>query len=280
MLIFKNNCGKLIYFKTLTVNYIALEGVSMKDNKKVPIGISGLDKALNGGLPKRNLVLISGGAGTGKSTLSLQYLYNGAKKYHEKGLYISTEQTEEELRKQAAEYGWDLAELERKNLLHIKYYDITKTRDVLQKIYDSFVNLNPERMVIDSLTTLSDAMLVSGVGKDSAFSFVQVAESVTPVPRTEQIVAKTLLYQLVAKLKLFDSTVLMTSELPEGLKKLSADGVSEFIADGVIVLRYMGVGTAGFRSAQIRKMRYTDHQKGNLSYEIGREGLDFTEQNI
>jgi len=64
---------------------------------RVKTGIEGLDKALNGGIPYRNVVLVSGGAGTGKSTLCLQYLVNGAKLYGEKGLYISTEQSREEL---------------------------------------------------------------------------------------------------------------------------------------------------------------------------------------
>ncbi|MBU0662837.1 AAA family ATPase, partial [Candidatus Micrarchaeota archaeon] len=84
---------------------------------RVKTGIDGLDKALKGGFPKGNIVLISGGAGTGKSTLCMQYLYNGAKLFGEKGLYISTEQSEKDLRKAAASYGWDLESLEKKGLL-------------------------------------------------------------------------------------------------------------------------------------------------------------------
>ena len=68
-------------------------------------GIEGLDKALNGGIPFKNIVLVSGGAGTGKSTLCMQYLINGAKMFNEKGLYISTEQSREELLRAAANYG-------------------------------------------------------------------------------------------------------------------------------------------------------------------------------
>ena len=64
---------------------------------KVKTGIEGLDKALNGGIPFGNIVLVSGGAGTGKSTLCLQYLVNGITKFNEKGLYISTEQAKPEL---------------------------------------------------------------------------------------------------------------------------------------------------------------------------------------
>ena len=75
--------------------------------ERVKTGIEGLDKALNGGIPKKNIVLVSGGAGTGKSTLCMQYLVNGCK-MGEKGLYISTEQNESELKKAASNFGWDL----------------------------------------------------------------------------------------------------------------------------------------------------------------------------
>ena len=80
--------------------------------EKTKFGIQGLDKALEGGIPGGNLVLISGGAGTGKSTLCLQFLLNGATLFGEKALYISTEQSSEELFKQAASFGWDLEKLE------------------------------------------------------------------------------------------------------------------------------------------------------------------------
>ncbi|MEM4630843.1 MAG: ATPase domain-containing protein, partial [Candidatus Diapherotrites archaeon] len=85
--------------------------------EKVKTGIEGLDRALNGGFPKGNIILISGGAGTGKSTLCLQYLINGAKLYNEKGLYISTEQTKKEIQKTADSFKWDITSLENNNML-------------------------------------------------------------------------------------------------------------------------------------------------------------------
>ena len=250
----------------------------MADIERVKTGIQGLDKALNGGIPKKNLVLLSGGAGTGKSTLAMQYLYNGAKLFGEKGLYVSTEQNEEELKKQAHAFGWDLDDLIRKNLLQIKYLEVTKADNPLQQIYDAYTNFEPSRMVIDSLTTLTDSLLLSGLTEDTAFSMVQVAETVSPIPRTEQVISKTLLYRLIAKLKLFNATVILTSELPEETHHLSADEVSEFICDGVLVLHYLGVGAVDFRSMQIRKMRYTAHKKDILLYEITSKGTEIREE--
>ena len=47
--------------------------------ERVKTGIYGLDELIEGGLPKDSITLVSGNSGTGKTTLSLQYLYNGVK---------------------------------------------------------------------------------------------------------------------------------------------------------------------------------------------------------
>lgn len=246
--------------------------------ERTATGIEGLDKALNGGIPFKNIVLVSGGAGTGKSTLCMQFLVNGAKKFNEKGLYISTEQSREELLRAASNYGWPIEELEKKGMLKIVYFDVIQTDGFLQKIYDLYVSFKPKRIVMDSLTTFTDSMLVSDVKEETAFSMVQIAESISPIPRTEKIVAKTLLYHLMKKLRQFESTIFLTSELLEKSKGLSADQVSEFICDGVVILDYLGVGQAVFRNLKIRKMRYTDHEKNSLVYEMTPKGVEIKQE--
>ena len=237
-------------------------------DERTKTGIDGLDKALNGGIPFGNIVLISGGAGTGKSTLCMQYLINGAERFGEKGLYVSTEQTKKELYRTGEAFGWDLEALEASGKLKIAYFDVVETDGFLEKLYELYTTFEPKRVVIDSLTTLTDSLLVSGIGEKEAFSMVQIAESVSPIPRTERIISKTLLYHLMKKLRLFESTILLTSELLEGEKGLSADQISEFICDGVFLLHYLGIAGADMRTLQIRKMRYTDHNKSYLPYEL------------
>src|SRR3989338_520707 len=220
--------------------------------ERVKTGIEGLDKALNGGIPKKNIVLVSGGAGTGKSTLCMQYLVNGCK-MGEKGLYVSTEQNEEELKRAASNLGWDLDGLIKSGKLKIVYHDVLIIDNFLDKIANIYNQFLPKRIVIDSLTTLTDSLLVSiDSQKDQPFTLIRVEESLSPVPKSERIVAKSLLYHLIGKLKLFDSTIMMSSELLEKAKGLSADEISEFITDGVIIMHYLGVGSAEFRSMQIR----------------------------
>lgn len=241
---------------------------------RVKTGIQGLDKALNGGFPEGNLVLLSGGAGTGKSTLAMQYLVNGANLFGERGLYISTEQSEEELQKAASQFGWKLVDLENRNLLKVIFFKVLEEDHFSQKIDELVQTFKPKRIVVDSLTTLTDSLLMSELQKDPGMSMVKIADTISPVPRTEQIMTKIILYNLINKLREYDATVLMTSELSEGEQRLSADGVTEFVTDGVILLSYLGVGSSDFRSMRVRKMRYTNHEKGSLSYEITPNGVD------
>jgi circadian clock protein KaiC len=241
-------------------------------------GIQGLDRALNGGIPQGNVVLVSGGAGTGKSTLCLQFAVNGALIFGEKSLYLSTEQNKKELFKQADGFGWNLADLESKQLLKLVYFDITAGDSFLEKIHSLVQEFQPKRIVIDSLTTLTDSMLVSDVLDEKSFSMVKVAETVSPIPRSEKAISKTLLYYLFKEIKQYDVTALLTTELPEEQKQLSADGISEFIADGVITMQYLGIGGADSRTLQLRKMRYTPHEMDVIKYVLNNQGLEMVKE--
>jgi circadian clock protein KaiC len=247
--------------------------MALEEVLRTKTGIQGLDKALSGGVPQGNIVLISGGAGTGKSTFCLQFLINGAALFGEKGLYISTEQTREELYKQAAGYDWRLADLEQRNLVKILFFDITGPDGFPEKLNALINEFRPKRLVIDSLTTLTDSLIVSGVGEDKQFSLVQIAETVNPIPRTEQIVTKTILYRLFKEIRKFSITTLLTTEMPENQQTLSADGVSEFISDGVLLLNAIAVGDTLNRTMTLRKMRYTKIDAGIKSYDITDAGF-------
>ncbi|MBI2530136.1 MAG: AAA family ATPase [Candidatus Diapherotrites archaeon] len=249
--------------------------------ERVETGIKGLDKALNGGVPRGNLVLISGGAGTGKSTLSLQFVYNGAKLYGEKGVYFTTEQREDELRKQATRFGWDLAALEKKGLLKLIFLDIVHKVNFYETIETTIRTFKPERVVVDSMVTLADSMSITDFKDLTAISFAQLLENVGPqaqVQQAEKLITRNILYNLYSALKQANVTALLVSELPEKSDFLSADEISEFISDGVILLHYLGIGSAEFRSLQIRKMRYTTHEKDYILYDIANTGIEIKKE--
>ena len=245
--------------------------------ERVKTGIEGLDKALNGGIPAKNLVLVSGGAGTGKSTLCMQFLVNGAKMFKERGLYISTEQSEGELKKQGEQYGWNIFELEEKGLLKIIYIDIIKENRFLERTREAIKNFKPKRLVIDSMSTMSDYMAVTDYGRKN-WSVTSVQNTSIPMFFSEKLMSKKILSALISELKDFDATALLTTELSEDGKELSADGLSEFICDGVLVLKSLAVGESLSRNIEIKKMRYTAISGGIKSYELSSKGIEFVSE--
>ncbi len=238
--------------------------------ERVKTGIKGLDEALNGGIPAGNLVLVSGGAGTGKSTFCMQFLVNGAKN-KEKGLYLSTEQTEEDLRKQALEFGWKVFELEERGLLKIVFVDIVKENRFLEKVQESIANFQPQRLVVDSMSTLADYSAITSFSRHP--SILEIQQKVLPTMFSENLITKRILIGLINELKKSKATVMVTSELPEETPNLSADGISEFITDGVILLKSLAMGNNLNRTIEVKKMRYTNIDGGIHAYEITNKGI-------
>jgi circadian clock protein KaiC len=136
----------------------------MSDEPQACTGIAGLDDILGGGLTPNRLYLIEGTPGTGKTTLSLGFLLEGARR-GEKGLYVTLSETEHELRAVAATHGWSLDALElvelvaeagldpdlEQTLLHPSDVELGETvRGVMERVEA----LRPERVVLDSLSEL------------------------------------------------------------------------------------------------------------------------------
>ncbi|MEM2029442.1 MAG: ATPase domain-containing protein, partial [Candidatus Bathyarchaeia archaeon] len=138
--------------------------------ERVLTGIPGFDEILNGGIPKRNVVLLAGGPGTGKSIFGYQYLYNGLVK-KEPGVFVALEEHPVQVRLSMAQFGWDVSSYEDKGLFALvdaftagigeaakreKY--VVKVPDDFQMLIDALRaairDVGAERVVVDSVTTL------------------------------------------------------------------------------------------------------------------------------
>ena len=125
--------------------------------ESVRFGIDGLDEILDGGIVKHSTVLVSGSPGTGKSILGLQYLYNGAKEYGDRGLYLTFEEQADDLSGSAESLGlteWDSLVEDGDIVVFDKHYlleedDFYTTLDV---ILEEFDRNEVDRLVLDSLT--------------------------------------------------------------------------------------------------------------------------------
>ncbi|MFH0835514.1 MAG: ATPase domain-containing protein, partial [Candidatus Micrarchaeota archaeon] len=127
---------------------------------RVPSGIPGLDELIEGGFPESSSILVSGGAGTGKSILCMQYLYHGAKNLQQPGVYVTLEEGPHNLWWNTQRFKWDLLPLEQQNLLRIyKFEPTAEMKDNLEeqtrKIVEKAKAVNAKRMVIDSVTAFS-----------------------------------------------------------------------------------------------------------------------------
>src|SRR6201996_1086649 len=83
------------------------DDVGIIQEDRLATGVQGLDDILGGGLPKGHLYLVEGDPGTGKTTLALQFLLEGAAK-QERGMYVTLSESKEELEEVAASHGWTL----------------------------------------------------------------------------------------------------------------------------------------------------------------------------
>jgi circadian clock protein KaiC len=133
----------------------------------VATGVAGLDVVLGGGVLRRQMYVIEGTAGAGKTTLGLHFLLAG-RATGERGLWITTTETPEELRATAHAYGWSLEGIEvlalpmvdrlaqpdqRQTLFPPAHVELDET---MQEIRTALERVQPERVVLDSLSILRD----------------------------------------------------------------------------------------------------------------------------
>ena len=219
------------------------------ESKKSPLGIVELDEILDGGFPVGSLVLLSGNAGSGKTILATQFLYNGAVKNGEKGVYVSFAENREDYYRNMLSLGMDMKSLERKGLF--KFLDMVTMQGeyalniITEKIVKTVSELKAKRLVIDSLSALLQTM--------------GAAET------------RTFLHTVLGKVtKSLDVTTMAIGEIPYGEGKTGL-GVEEFVADGVIFLTHLGTAGSENRSLKIAKMRGTPLDRASFEYLIDKK---------
>jgi len=226
---------------------------------KIKTGIDGLDVMLKGGLIKGRNYLISGPAGSGKTTFAMQFVYNGAVKYGEKGLYITLEESKEKIYRDMQQFGFDLKKAEREGKFMLIGGPIAKIHSSMEKVKANVDNLlkeieevirenKIERVAIDSLNLLT--MLLK-----------------TDAER------RTVIARLCNTFSSLGCTAFLTSETKEGSMELSRYGIEEFVVDGVIVLYLVRQGSRFVPGIAIRKLRGSDHDREIRVFKITEKGI-------
>ena len=227
----------------------------MPEPDLIQTGVRGLDRILGGGVPRGNLILVEGAAGTGKTTFGVEFIYRGAQEFDEPGLIVLFEVSPERVMREAARLGWDLAALERQGRIKIVF----TTRQVFEQelrradslLLDEAREIRARRVFVDSFAPVwqRDAnqppreafhILSEGLQRENLTAMVALEVSAHEEART-------------------------TAAVPE-----------EFVADTIILLRVESLERAAVRSLEIVKSRGQAYEMGRHTFRIGdgRGGLE------
>lgn len=228
-----------------------------KSAERVKTGIDRLDAMLDGGVPAGSSVLIQGAPGVGKTTFGLQFLYEGAIRYHEPGLFVTFEEFPVSLYRDAQALGWDFKELERQRRVRVVFTSPEIFLAGLQApeslIAEFIQDWNVRRAVIDS---------------------VSLFKRVT----TDPVRLREVYHHLVNGLRREGITSFLTVEDRMHGMTLEEEGRLGYVVDGIILLRYVEVESAMQRALTILKMRGVNHDRGIYRFSIGAGGIQIHER--
>lgn len=233
-----------------------------KIDEFIKTGVEGLDKLFDKGIPKGSSVIIAGGAGSGKTILSLQILKNHAKS-GKKCLYMSFEESEEHLKHHMEDFNWEPTKLISSGNLLIKRFnpfDITRSVDaLLMKAKGELMididpiifpdGFKPDMIVVDSLTAIASAF----TGKEENYRIY--------------------IEQLFRFFEKINATVFLITETKQMPTVFSQTGVEEFLADGVIVLYNIKSGNLRENAIEVLKLRGAKHLKQIVAMQITDKGI-------
>jgi len=224
--------------------------------EKSPTGINGLDEITDGGLPKGRPTLIAGGAGSGKTLISMQFLAQGALRYDEPGVFVAFEENAQELTKNFASLGIDLEDLTARKKILIDYIYIDSSEIEETGEYDLeglFIRLGSAIDSIGAKRVVLDTIEVLFAG------FKNYA-----ILRSE-------LRRLFRWLKSKGVTAIVTGE--RGDDTLTRFGLEEYVADCVILLDNRMVNQIATRRLRIVKYRGSKHGTNEYPFLIEEDGI-------
>ena len=247
-------------------------GGFMKDRPRCKTGIDGLDSELNGGIPMGNTILMCGGSGVGKTTICMQFLFNGAR-MDEKGVFFTTSEPIFKLKKHQSGFAFFDEKLIKSGKLSV--IDIWNISDRL--------GLNPERYTVDEANILFE--VIRDITKELNAKRL-IIDSITELCyrlQSEEMI-RDFIFKLGSSLAAMRCTTFLTSEVPPKKFQYSQYGIEEFISDGIIFMGDIERKGDLIRTLQIVKMRGTSHGRTkfmmNMSPEKGVELTSMLRSNL
>ena len=223
---------------------------------KAPTGIPGLDEITNGGLPRGRPTLVCGGAGCGKTLLAMEFLVRGALDYNEPGVFMSFEESADDLVENARSLGFDLKRLStRRRLLldhvHLEPHSFMESGEydlegLFIRLSHAIETIRAKRIVLDTVE-----VLFSGL--------------------SDKHVVRAELARLFRWLKTKHVTAIVTGER-DG-ERLTRHGLEEYVSDCVIVLDQRVREQSATRRLRILKYRGSAHGGNEMPFLIDDDGV-------
>ena len=223
---------------------------------KCPTGIQGLDEITLGGIPRGRPTLLTGGAGSGKTLIALEFLVKGITEFNEPGVFMAFEETKEELTTNVSSLGFDLDRLAGQKKLAVDYVYIERTEIEETGEYDLeglFVRLGyaidsvkAKRVVLDTIEVLFASLPSEGI------------------LRAE-------LRRLFRWLKQKGVTAIVTGE--RGVNTITRYGLEEYVADCVILLDHRVTDQISTRRLRVVKYRGSYHGTNEYPFLIDKDGI-------
>jgi circadian clock protein KaiC len=224
--------------------------------EKCPTGIKGLDEITKGGIPKGRPTLICGSAGCGKTLFSMEFLMRGAMDYGEPGVFMTFEETPEDLAKNFISLGFDLHGMIARGLIttdhvYIERSEIEETgsydlEGLFIRLGNAIDSIGAKRVVLDTIEALFSGLSNAGI------------------IRAE-------LRRLFHWLKERGVTAVITGE--SGDKTLTRYGLEEYVADCVILLDFRIDEQISTRRLRIVKYRGSSHGADEYPFLIDESGI-------
>ena len=218
---------------------------------RVSSGILNFDNLIEGGFEKNSTNLLVGGSGAGKSIFATQFLVEGVRK-EERCLYITFEEKKKQFYSNMKDFGWDLAEYEKKGFFIFLEYSPMKVKTMLEEgggeIESVILKNKVTRVVIDSIT-----------------SFELLFE--------DELSKREAALELFGLIRDWNCTALLTLEEDASPVGDVVSKTMKFEADSMVVLYFLRAGKTRKRFIEVLKMRGTGHSREVYPFEIASKGI-------
>jgi circadian clock protein KaiC len=227
-----------------------------KNLLKSPTGIHGFDEITGGGLPTGRPTLLCGGAGCGKTLFGMEFLVRGTTQFNEPGVFMSFEETNEELIKNVASLGFELEDLIKNKKIALDHVHIERNEIEETGEYDLeglFIRLNfaidsigAKRVVLDTIESLFAGL-------------------------PNQLILRAELRRLFRWLKDKGVTSIITGE--RGEENFTRQGLEEYVSDCVIMLDHRVTEQTSTRRLRVVKYRGSIHGTNEYPFLIDENGF-------